>query len=75
MGIWLNDWLLLSRNEFLPSCPSYLPHHERLFYAFRSITTIVNFEEFLEGYNTVLVLGGDLTFNNKVRSWCKLTVI
>ena len=30
---------------------------------------IVNFEEFLEGYNTVLVLGGDLTFKTKVRSW------
>ena len=36
---------------------------------------IVNFEEFLEGYNTTLVLGGDLTFNTEVRSWCKLTVI
>ena len=35
---------------------------------------IVNFEEFLKGYNTVLVLGGDLTFNTKVRSWCKLNV-
>ena len=36
---------------------------------------IVNFEVFFEGQNTVLVLGGDLTFNTKVRSSCKLTVI
>ena len=79
---WLHI-LLLSCHLFWTSCPSCLPHQKRLFSAFTLIAIdewlIPQHGQFYVGYSIVWIMGwwvlwGFLTFNTKVRSWCKLTL-